>query len=133
MDLGDRPPSTIFATSGFSTALLILDRGISPIFGLIQLLRQPSHSSNVESATGLRLRFWTWLNHCFACSRKVIPPPFFLTTFWKYFSVSAPLAATISRARRCRSDLDRRPGSEIGQILSRMCLLSLAPAHPSTI
>jgi hypothetical protein len=80
MDLGDRP-LTIFATSDFRTALLTSDKGKSPMFGLIQLLRHPSHSSNVESARGFRLRFWTWLNQCFACSRKVTPPPFLLTTF----------------------------------------------------
>src|SRR5260370_33245534 len=76
MVFGDKPCSDIFATTDFKTALLISDKGKSPIFGLSQFLRQASQSSNVEIAMGLRFRLRTWLSHHFACSWNVTP--FFL-------------------------------------------------------
>jgi hypothetical protein len=45
---------------------------------------------------------------------------FGLTVLLKYSSVSAPLSTIISRARRSRADLDKTPGPEMGQILSRL-------------
>src|SRR5882672_191066 len=126
MVFGDKPCSDIFATTDFKTALLISDKGKSPTFGLSQFLRQASQSSNVDIAMGLRFRLRMWLSHHCACSWNVTP---FLciTTSLKYSTVSAPLSMMISRARRSLTVLDRLPGPEIGQILSRMCFLFSSP------
>src|SRR6516162_11324741 len=78
----------------------------SPMFGLIHFSRQPFHNSNVAGAIGLRLRRWIWSSHHFVCSRNVTPWACF-TTLSKCSKASAPLSATISRARRSLSDLDR--------------------------
>src|SRR5580693_2039130 len=123
MDFGDRPPSAMRATTVFKTPLLTSDNGKSPTLGLSQFVRQHFHVSTVEHATGLRFRVWTRCSHHFACSRNVTPTTR-VATLRKYSSLSAPLAEMISRARRSRSDWDRRPGPETGHILSLLCTLA---------
>src|SRR5258708_12971453 len=99
-------------------------RGISPMFGVSQFLKQRSQFSSVDGATGLRLRFFISSNQISARSRNVLPW-FERTTLSKCAAVSAPLAAIISLALRFRSDAKSLPGPEIGQILSRTrCLFS---------
>src|SRR6516164_2101042 len=105
MVFGDKPPSDILATRTLSALLLTSDNGRSPISGLIHFSRQPFHSSNVAGN-------WFALT-----TLDVVQPPFCLfaecdTLGLLYYlskcsKVSAPLSATISRARRSLSDLDR--------------------------
>jgi len=115
---GPSPPVTIVAPRFLNTRFPMESRGISPMFGLSQFLKQRPQFSSVDGATGLRSRFFICSNQISACSRNVTPW-FERTTFSKCSAVSAPLASIISLALRFRSDAERLLGSEIGQILSR--------------
>src|SRR5437660_4926853 len=104
--------------------LLLVLRGMSPRFGSSQFLNEHSQFASVDGATGLRLRFCICFIQITACSRNV-RPWLDRTTFSKCSTVSAPLAAIISLALRCRSEADSLPGPVIGQIFSRTrCLFS---------
>src|SRR3954454_6945468 len=98
MVFGDNPPSDIVPTRPFNAELLTSERGKSPICGFNQFRKQPSHSSRVETATGLRFRVFTCLIQDTACSRNVTPHSFCFTTLLKYSWVSEPLSMMISRA-----------------------------------
>src|SRR5579862_4179107 len=102
----------------FTAPLFTSETGKSPRFGINQLSRQPLQNSLVAVETGFLLRDDLLLNQISACSRKVTSDCIGLTTRLKYSSVSAPLSAIISLARRWRSDLVIFPGTEIGQILA---------------
>jgi len=114
------------SNDGLQDRIVDFGQGQISNIGLSQLLRQASQTSKVEIAMGLRFRLRTWLSHHFACSRNVTPF-FCFTTSLKYSTVSAPLFVMISRARRSLTVLDRLPGPDIGQILSRMCFLFSSP------
>ena len=117
-------PFTIVSPRFLNARLPMESRGISPIFGLSQFLKQRSQFSSVDGATGFRLRFFICFNQISACSRNVMPW-FERTTFSKCSTVSAPLASIISLALCFRSDAESLPGPEIGQIFSRTrCLFS---------
>src|ERR1017187_9271659 len=127
MVFADKPPFDIFATSSFNAALLTSERGKSPIVGFIQLRKHPSHDWRVAMATGFRFRDFTCSIQNEACSLN-LAPFFCFTTLLKYFSVSAPLSAMISRARCCRADADKTPLPEVGQILARLWARSSRPS-----
>src|ERR1700677_569504 len=109
----------MIGTTRLTAPLFTSETGKSLRFGINQLSRQPRQNSFVAVATGFLLRVVSLLNQISACSRKVTSGCSGLASLLKYFSVSAPLLAIISLARRWRSDLVIDPGPEIGQILAR--------------
>jgi hypothetical protein len=89
----------------------------------------------VLGATGFRFLVRISSSQLAACFWNVVAVSCF-TTLLKYSTVSPPLSAMISRARRVRADLDKHPFPETGQILARLCDLSSWPGTtlwPETI
>jgi hypothetical protein len=89
----------MFLTKGITVRLSTIERGRSPIIGLIHLRIAPR--TDVGSLMGLRLRAAASRKYCSACSRKVRPAP--STTRLNRSSELAPDAAITSAALRSSS------------------------------